>query len=137
MVKRHFLPHTGCGCHWKYLCMSQRLPSRYHLYDHQLCTSVKQDGGWSHWSPWSSCSVTCGDGVITRIRLCNSPSPQLNGKPCEGEARETKACRKDACPSKWALSCRVGARMVTALPSWVLGVCSLQFSGSARGKVTC
>lgn len=74
------------------------------ICDHQICLSVKQDGGWSHWSPWSSCSVTCGDGVITRIRLCNSPSPQMNGKPCEGEARETKACKKDACPSKCGLT---------------------------------
>ncbi|XP_043551316.1 thrombospondin-2-like [Chiloscyllium plagiosum] len=59
---------------------------------------IRQDGGWSHWSPWSPCSVTCDEGITTRIRLCNSPVPQLDGQDCQGNGRETKQCIKAPCP---------------------------------------
>uniref|UniRef100_A0A6Q2Z2K9 Thrombospondin-2 n=1 Tax=Esox lucius TaxID=8010 RepID=A0A6Q2Z2K9_ESOLU len=84
---------------------------------------VRQDGGWSLWSPWSSCSVTCGEGQITRIRHCNAPTPQLGGKDCEGQGRETQRCEAKPCPidGRWG-------------PWSPWAICSASCGGGVRGR---
>ncbi|XP_076800246.1 thrombospondin-1-like [Clavelina lepadiformis] len=84
-------------------------------------TKVSRNGGWSFWTPWAPCSVTCGKGRMTRIRTCNSPTPQLDGAECVGNDRETKTCTKGPCPidgvwgpwapwSKCSATCNTGFR---------------------------
>nr|XP_046233654.1 thrombospondin-2-like isoform X2 [Scatophagus argus] len=59
---------------------------------------VRADGNWGLWSPWSACTTTCGEGNITRVRLCNNPPPQKGGRGCSGSARETQPCNNTLCP---------------------------------------
>uniref|UniRef100_A0A672Q2I8 ADAM metallopeptidase with thrombospondin type 1 motif 18 n=1 Tax=Sinocyclocheilus grahami TaxID=75366 RepID=A0A672Q2I8_SINGR len=54
-------------------------------------------GQWSGWSEWSDCSRTCGGGVMYRERSCNSPSPQHNGKFCQGPGRLHQLCNNKRC----------------------------------------
>ncbi|XP_045165423.2 coadhesin-like [Mercenaria mercenaria] len=50
------------------------------------------DGGWTVWGNWSSCSITCGTGTITRSRSCTNPPTRGTGKPCDGLGVENKTC---------------------------------------------
>ncbi|XP_032229539.2 A disintegrin and metalloproteinase with thrombospondin motifs 12 isoform X2 [Nematostella vectensis] len=57
------------------------------------------NGGWGAWGPYGACSRTCGGGVRHRSRKCDSPSPQLGGKPCEGKPiGEWVICNQQDCP---------------------------------------
>ena len=56
------------------------------------------DGGFSRWSFWSDCSLTCGGGVQTRTRTCTNPPPQGYGEDCDGPLREDQACNESPCP---------------------------------------
>lgn len=55
-------------------------------------------GQWGAWGKWTDCSKSCGIGVSERIRFCNKPAPQNNGRTCVGNGRETKLCTKRTCP---------------------------------------
>ncbi|XP_064186122.1 A disintegrin and metalloproteinase with thrombospondin motifs 10 [Anguilla rostrata] len=55
------------------------------------------DGGWGLWSPWEECSRTCGGGVSSSVRFCDSPRPTIGGKYCLGERKRFRSCNIDAC----------------------------------------
>jgi len=57
------------------------------------------DGGWSSWSAWDSCSVSCGGGTQSRTRTCNNPTPQYGGANCSGSSSESQACNTHSCAS--------------------------------------
>ncbi|XP_066920815.1 SCO-spondin-like isoform X2 [Clytia hemisphaerica] len=56
------------------------------------------NGGYSEWSEFGGCSVTCGDGNMARERMCTNPEPKGEGLPCQGPSTETKACNLAPCP---------------------------------------
>ena len=57
------------------------------------------DGGFTLWTTWTTCSVTCGDGTRSRSRLCTNPEPQHGGLGCVGDATKTDVCNDAPCPS--------------------------------------
>lgn len=59
---------------------------------------VSVNGGWSPWGNWCACSKTCGTGSQYRKRSCTRPPPAYGGKPCEGQAKQTRACNQKLCP---------------------------------------
>ncbi|XP_046578196.1 uncharacterized protein LOC124285952 [Haliotis rubra] len=93
---RHHSCQHGARCvnnYSKYTCVCGQ------GYRGQLCEEVIVNGGWSLWSDWGECSVTCGGGVMTRNRKCNSPSPDPDGRPCAGSDTLSENCNAHECPA--------------------------------------
>ncbi|XP_028409018.1 uncharacterized protein LOC114531606 [Dendronephthya gigantea] len=69
----------------------------------RICQMINQErvhGNYSSWSGFSSCSVTCGNGIRNRTRVCDSPVPDYGGRDCSylGPKSEVEMCNTHRCP---------------------------------------
>ena len=68
------------------------------VFKRVLCFILKVDGGFSEWSNWTTCSVSCGSGFQLRYRNCTSPLPAHGGKSCESRNfTDVRTCLMGAC----------------------------------------
>nr|XP_033772620.1 ADAMTS-like protein 2 isoform X2 [Geotrypetes seraphini] len=58
---------------------------------------------WGEWSSWSTCSRTCGGGVMSRERHCLRQrlviAQGTDNNVCAGQAKNYQLCHKQLCPS--------------------------------------
>ncbi|PAA59987.1 hypothetical protein BOX15_Mlig017207g2 [Macrostomum lignano] len=103
-----------------YQCVAEnRLGS---VESHAAGVKIYIDGGFSDWSQWSNCSVSCGSGIRLRQRRCDNPAPANGGRFCSGPGQETLRCLSRFCPidagwSRWgdwepcSASCGLGVQL--------------------------
>ncbi|XP_053396187.1 hemicentin-1-like [Mercenaria mercenaria] len=54
-------------------------------------------GGWTEWSDWEACSVTCAIGIQRRQRNCFNPFPSRFGDHCFGVPLDDRICMPGPC----------------------------------------
>ena len=55
------------------------------------------DGGWGEWSTYGDCTQSCGGGVRTRSRSCDSPGRSGSGLDCFGSGLDFVNCNQQSC----------------------------------------
>ena len=58
------------------------------------------NGGYSEWTEFSHCTVSCGNGTRQRTRSCSNPQPRHGGSNCShlGSNIEVVSCNTNFCP---------------------------------------
>ncbi|MEQ2267549.1 hypothetical protein XENORESO_007469, partial [Xenotaenia resolanae] len=91
---------TSCACQdGKVVCQQVLCPPvsciTPSFVDGKCClVCLENEDGWSPWSDWTHCSVTCGRGGQQRGRSCNG----ING--CAGPSLQTRSCSVMTCDRK-------------------------------------
>jgi len=56
------------------------------------------DGGFTLWTEWSRCPVSCGRTALrSRERYCTNPAPVSGGRNCDGPRFQLKLCKMKEC----------------------------------------
>uniref|UniRef100_A0A8C1KEG7 ADAM metallopeptidase with thrombospondin type 1 motif, 9 n=1 Tax=Cyprinus carpio TaxID=7962 RepID=A0A8C1KEG7_CYPCA len=70
---------------------------KHGLCIHKEHESVPVEGAWGVWSPFGTCSRTCGGGIKIAVRECNRPVPRNGGKYCVGRRMKFRSCNSEPC----------------------------------------
>ncbi|XP_004680859.1 PREDICTED: A disintegrin and metalloproteinase with thrombospondin motifs 14 isoform X1 [Condylura cristata] len=80
-------------------------PGKWCFKGHCIWKSLEQtygqDGGWSSWTKFGSCSRSCGGGVRSRSRSCDNPLPAYGGRLCPGPMFQYQICNSEECPGPY------------------------------------
>ncbi|XP_069134342.1 uncharacterized protein [Argopecten irradians] len=93
---RHQCDGTESGllnCRWIYT----QCPQCGHVAAVKCVQISLVNGGWSRWSNFGSCSLTCGQGYRIRTRTCDNPTPQHGGRDCDGDEENVTTCSNTWC----------------------------------------
>ena len=73
----------------------------------QRCILFLVNGNYTHWTMWTACDKSCGNGTRTRSRSCSNPAPANGGKTCLdqglGDDTEDEECFLVHCPGAFPL----------------------------------
>lgn len=72
-------------------------PYSIHIAPADTTDNITVDCQWGPWGEWNTCSVTCGDGEVVRLRSKIYESIN-NGTLCDGGPEESVVCNQPACP---------------------------------------
>ena len=75
-------------------------------YKVRYCCVKRKQGKWEGWSPWSTCTKTCGGGKQTKTRVCKKSHETHEG--CQGEddpnySEMEQQCNLQDCPGTRSL----------------------------------
>ena len=104
LVDKHYTAYTHVSFCCKFCSCYPLIHSLWYLYKFWMRyifpNIILVAGSWSKWNPWTSCSLTCGDGTQSRDRSCTNPSPQHGGANCTGTIESSRSCKMEECPGE-------------------------------------